>query len=183
MELDHFQVKLRAKTDGNVRIDDAIPIFHHWIQENKIPDALMLDVVDYAHVPGGPGILLMGHEEYYSLSEEAEDTVSLLFCSKISRAKNSSERLAEALERSERAARLLAEEAEWDGKLHFDSEQFEIRVNDRRLAPNTKETFAKFQDVLESGLKARLGNDRPFHLHYASGSDPRRLFGVRVEIQ
>jgi hypothetical protein len=39
-----------------------VPVFHRWIQQKSFPNHLLVDVADYAHVPEGPGTLLVSHE-------------------------------------------------------------------------------------------------------------------------
>ena len=48
-----------------------IPIFHRVIQEQRLP-LLLIDVADYSHVPGGPGVLLVAHEGFYSMEQPGE---------------------------------------------------------------------------------------------------------------
>ena len=47
-------------------VDEFIPLFHRWIQEDAVP-GLLIDVVDYRHVHHGPGIILAGFEGSYAL--------------------------------------------------------------------------------------------------------------------
>jgi hypothetical protein len=41
---------------------EFIPIFHGWIQRKALAGHQLIDVHDYSHVTGGPGILLVAHE-------------------------------------------------------------------------------------------------------------------------
>src|SRR4029453_8781118 len=43
-----------------------IGVFHRFIQEQAVP-GLLIDVADYAHVPEGPGVMLIGHEVDYGI--------------------------------------------------------------------------------------------------------------------
>src|SRR5262245_58264691 len=43
-----------------------IGVFHRFIQEAAVP-GLLIDVADYAHVPDGPGVILIGHEVDYGI--------------------------------------------------------------------------------------------------------------------
>ena len=51
-------------------IESFVPLFHNWIQEDKIPNHIMVDVVDYKHIPDGPGIMLIAHEGNFSIDLE-----------------------------------------------------------------------------------------------------------------
>src|SRR5260370_24044056 len=70
INLQHINVKLVLKDSDSLDhgrdLDPVIPVFHSWIQQQAF-DELLLDVADYRHVEGGPGILLIGHEADYSL--------------------------------------------------------------------------------------------------------------------
>ena len=54
--IQHVRVKVFASRA--VSIDDAIPVFHRWIQERVHPE-MLIDVADYRHVPDGPGVMAM----------------------------------------------------------------------------------------------------------------------------
>ena len=46
--------------------EEQIAMFHRWIRDKKL-GGLLIDVADYAHVPEGPGIMLIGHEADYAI--------------------------------------------------------------------------------------------------------------------
>lgn len=48
----------------------AIELFHRCIQRGLV-EGQLLDVADYRHVPGGPGVMLIAHDIDYSLSHDA----------------------------------------------------------------------------------------------------------------
>ena len=60
MQLQHVNVKLLVQNPGEVDLEPLIPIFHGWIQD-QIGEELLLDIADYRHVDGGPGVVLIGH--------------------------------------------------------------------------------------------------------------------------
>ncbi|MCG8364404.1 MAG: hypothetical protein MJA27_13865, partial [Pseudanabaenales cyanobacterium] len=60
----HVNVKIFLK-GPEVSKEDAINVFHSWIQDQKLDDQL-IDVADYSHVPEGPGVMLIGHNAFYS---------------------------------------------------------------------------------------------------------------------
>src|SRR6266481_5109785 len=69
IELQHINVKLLLKDSealNHGHLDPVIPVFHSWIQR-QVFDELLLDVADYRHVQGGPGVILIGHEADYSV--------------------------------------------------------------------------------------------------------------------
>ena len=42
-------------------IESFVLLFHNWIQEDRIPNHIMVDVANYKHIPDGPGIMLIAH--------------------------------------------------------------------------------------------------------------------------
>src|SRR5436190_21718276 len=54
---------------AKIRLADVVPVFHSWIQLHLIPDHLLIDVADYAHVIDGPGVVLVAHEANFYLDE------------------------------------------------------------------------------------------------------------------
>ena len=45
MDIQHFRVKLFATPESHPRLSDAIPVFHRWIQQNRVPETA-IDVSD-----------------------------------------------------------------------------------------------------------------------------------------
>ena len=132
-------------------------MFHRWIREQAIPE-LLIDVADYAHVPAGPGIMIIGHEAHYSVD-------------------NRENRLGAAVQPARRvgwfdagAHRAGLRSGTWaarttrrrnpksGGHCNFDEHDVEIWVNDRLLAPNDPETIAEFKSEVSSFLAHRFGS-------------------------
>ena len=65
-----FCIKFVAQ-DASLDEETLIPVFHEWIRERKLP-GVMFDVVDYRHVPEGPGIMLITHEINYAMEHGNE---------------------------------------------------------------------------------------------------------------
>ena len=80
MEPTKFQVKVYTKA-GDIELEKLVPVFHEWIRAKKIPNELLIDVADYAHVPQGPGVVLIGHQSDYYL-DVADDRPGLLYSRK-----------------------------------------------------------------------------------------------------
>jgi hypothetical protein len=137
--LQHVNVKIFA-AQADVDLADAIPVFHHWIQDNVAPE-LLIDVADYKHVPDGPGIMLIGHEADYSL-DESGGRLGLLYNRKAAGDGDTQAALFQAYDSAVTAAKRLEADPKFAGKLKFDYGDVEIILNDRLLAPNTDETWA-----------------------------------------
>ena len=67
MELQHINVKLFLKGSSKVTLDAVIPVLHGWVQD-QVYEELLIDVADYRHLNGGPGLILVGHESDYSFN-------------------------------------------------------------------------------------------------------------------
>jgi hypothetical protein len=137
--MQHINIKIFAKTDRDVNVADAIPVFHRWIQKRDLPE-LLIDVADYSHVPEGPGVLLIAHEANYSL-DYARDELGLLYNRKAKGSGDGQEELRQAYDAALHACQRLEREPEFQGKLQFDASHLEIVFNDRLLHPNTDESW------------------------------------------
>jgi hypothetical protein len=132
MDLQHLTVKIFAAQSG-IDLGDAIAVFQRWIQDS-VSGELLIDVADYRHVPGGPGVLLVAHEADYSL-----DGRGLTYRRKAVVEGGNQDKLLQAFFAALEACRRLEED--FAGKLKFDAGHCEVTVNDRLLAPNTEATW------------------------------------------
>src|SRR5262252_4283494 len=78
MEVYRAGVKFFIADPQSLRLRDLVPVFHAWIQKQSIPGHLLIDVHDYSHIQGGPGILLVGHEGNFS-TEMGEGIPGLVY--------------------------------------------------------------------------------------------------------
>jgi len=175
ISLQHVNVKLLLKDSDTLDLDPVIPVFHSWIQD-QVCDELLLDVTDYRHVHGGPGVVLIGHEADYSL-DNTDNRLGVRYNRKAALDGNNQERLAQAALAALTACQRLQEDTRLNGRLHFNGRDIEIFVNDRQLAPNsetTRQTLnAEFQAFSE-----RLFGGSEYSL--AFGNDPRRLLAASL---
>jgi hypothetical protein len=178
VDLQHINVKLLVRNQESVDLDPLIPVFHSWIQ-GQICEELLLDVADYRHVRGGPGVLLIGHEADYSL-DNTDNRLGVRYNRKAVLEGGNQERLAQAAHAALKACQRLEEDSTLNEKLKlsFNGQEIEIFVNDRALAPNredirraVKPDFQAFADRLFGGGEHTLFFD----------SDPRRLLKVSLK--
>jgi hypothetical protein len=71
----------KMATQFDIELEKIISIFHEWIQNDIISEHLTIDVVDYKHVPDGPGIMLIMHEGNISIDFENNE-IGLLYIRK-----------------------------------------------------------------------------------------------------
>jgi hypothetical protein len=178
VELQHINVKLLLKSAEGLDLDPLIPVFHSWIQ-GQICEELLLDVADYRHVQGGPGIILIGHEADYSL-DNTDNRLGVRYNRKAVLDGGNQERLSQAVQAALNACQRLEEDSTLNQKLklNFNGQDIEIFVNDRALAPNredirqaVKPDFQAFADRLFGAGEYSLSFD----------NDPRRLLRMSLK--
>jgi hypothetical protein len=177
MELQHINVKIPV--EGDLKVDPArfIEVFHRWVAEHVMSE-LLIDVADYRHVPAGPGVLVIGLEADYAM-DNTDNVWGLRYNRKSPLEGTNASRFAQALRSAAKAAASLESEFGSEGPLEFSRKTFDVFINDRALAPNTGETWAKFQPEFSAFLQEFLGHGE-FQLKH--NGDPRQRFGVTVEL-
>jgi len=176
------KLQLKLFADRNVHAPESeafIPVFHRWIRDHVLAE-LVIDVANYAHVPKGPGVVLIGHTGDYYL-DDSDGRFGLLYSRKRGLAGAAFEaRLEDLFRRTLHAAALLEKEAPatgaGQGGLRFGTNELLFRVNDRLAAPASDETFAALRPALEA-MAGRLF-EGPFELTRVG--DARALFGVKL---
>jgi hypothetical protein len=150
-----------------------IPVLHRWIKERVLPE-LVVDVANYIHVPGGPGVVLIGHGSDYFI-DEGDGRVGLLYSRKRA-GPPPAERLQDLARRTLHAAALLERDPAFAGALRFGTSELLFRVNDRLEAPNTDATFAALEPELQGLGRRRF--ECPFELTRTGSA--KDLFAVRL---
>ena len=164
--MQHLAVKIFAQPGAKLDASNAIAMFHRWIQHRDLPE-LLIDVADYAHLPEGPGVVLMGHEAAYSL-DTSRGRLGLLYSRREPVDLDGPASLRHAYDSALRAAHRVENEPEFQGRLRFNPNDFEVIWNDRLLHPNTTESWEKVRPVLDAFLH-ELGRDFRITRH----ADPR----------
>jgi len=173
--LQHINVKLLLKDSQDVDLDPLIPVFHNWIQE-QVCDELLLDVADYRHVHGGPGVVLIGHEADYSV-DNTDNRLGVRYNRKATLDGGNQDRLAQAALAALTACQRLQEDTRLNGKVHFNGQDIEIFVNDRLLAPNNEATREALNAEFQAFSTGLFGGTE-YSLSF--GDDPRRLLAVSL---
>jgi hypothetical protein len=175
-QLQHLNVKLLVKDPAEVPLEPLIPVFHSWIQE-QVFDELLLDVADYRHVSGGPGVVLIGHQANYSV-DRTDERLGVRYNRKAVLNGGNQDALRQAMRASLIACERLETEPRLEGKLQFNGQEIEFFVNDRLLAPNCDATREAFRSDFDAFLKKLFGG-REYSLSHTS--EPRKVFGVSVK--
>lgn len=171
MNLQHLTIRFPFDGEPNLNLARAIELFHGWVSAQSL-EGMSIDVVDYRHVPNGPGVVLIGLEGDYYLNE-----TGLRYSRKAAVEGTSLDALKQAFSAGATVCSRL--EAEFDG-VKFSRKNFEIAVNDRAIAPNTLDTFEQIKGNIESFFAGELGAGSA-NVSYCEG-DPRKLLTVKVEL-
>lgn len=178
MKLHRIQVKAFVTDPSRIELTALIPVLHKWIQTDALED-MLIDVADYAHVPNGPGVLLIAHEADYAL-DLSGGRPGLQYTRKRDVPGTTAEALDLALRRLFSAARLLEEEESLDKAYQFRTDEIEIRFLDRLQVPNRPESIGVVQEAIEKVLKGlyEVGDVELEPIE----DDPRLPFAVRVKL-
>jgi hypothetical protein len=141
--MDAFKIAVKIFAARDVFApSEFVPVFQRWIQQQVLPDHLLIDVADYAHVPAGPGTVLVSSQANL-YTDRGENRLGLLYARKLPLEGTFQERLMHIVGETLKAAALLETDPALAGRLNFKTDEIVIRLNDRLLAPNTAETFAE----------------------------------------
>ena len=124
-----------------------VPVFHDWIRRRVI-GGVLLDVADYTHVPGGPGVVLVGHEFTYSL-DRSDGRFGLLVQRRRSTGADTESSIAATVRALIEAADKLEAHRTIRGAIKFDRAEVRIEANDRLRAPNNLDTFEALRRMVE----------------------------------
>ncbi len=173
-------VKFFAGPDPAAPLDlrPVLGLFHRFIQQKSL-EGLLIDVADYAHVPEGPGVVLIGHEVDYGL-DLAGGRAGLL----TTRKRAAGLPLEEVLRDTLRKALLAVVAIERDGStgLHFETGALEIQLVDRLAAPNSPEAFEAARAEIAPLLASLYGGSAP-EIRRAHAEDGRRALALAVAVR
>jgi hypothetical protein len=158
-----------------IELHPVTGLFHRFIQQSSL-DGLLIDVADYAHVPDGPGVILIGHDVDYGI-DLADGRAGLLTTRKRLEEVPLEAAVADTWGRALRAVRAIESDAATS--LRFDCSRFELRLLDRLAAPNQDAAFSAACKQIEP-LAARLYGADGFTLSRLSAAEPRRPLGIAV---
>lgn len=175
MHLHRIQAKLFVEDPDGLDALEIIPVFHRWIQSEAL-DELLIDVANYAHVPDGPGVILIAHEADYGI-DFGHGRAGLLYTRKRDVPESLTEAARLAVGRVLLAAKLLEE----DTGLTFRRDEIEVTFPDRLQVPNQEDSLEIVREPLQTVLTEYFP-DADVRLEWASW-DPRLPFGVRSRVK
>lgn len=151
----HFvNIKLFTKNpEENFDVKQLIPVFHRWIQQQKL-QGLLIDVADYSHVHHGPGVMLVTLDANYAADLE-DGKLGLLYAGKRSIRGSLQEQIQQAFFAVWQAASLIEQEKQLG--LQFDLGQILVRIHDRLHYPNTDNAANQAKPIVHSALQTLIG--------------------------
>ena len=136
MDLQHITVKLHAADGAAVELPTLIPVLHDWICRKALPDLLLIDVADYTHVHGGPGVMLIAHQGQFSFGA-SKGGLDVTYANKRLAAGSTQDRLRSAIHKTFAGASLLLSVPALKGKIEFATSRLLIGIDDRLEISNT----------------------------------------------
>ncbi|MFN8008718.1 MAG: hypothetical protein U0V70_17175 [Terriglobia bacterium] len=176
MDLQHINLKLFFEPVSNLDLWEVVPVFHRWIQEG-IWGELLVDVADYRHVPGGPGIVLIGHQADYSV-DNTDQHLGFRYNRKAPVQGSNRERLGQAFYAALRACQQLETEPAFNGQLRFVGNEIKLSINDRLLVPNVPASYEAIEPEIKAFLTDLLDGAA---VTLQRESHPRNLFGFAIK--
>jgi len=171
---ERLQLKLYLEPNEHFELEALVPVFHRFIRDHVLKE-LLIDVVDYSHVPDGPGVVLIGHAADFYVG--ALDGAFGLVYSRKRGGPGPEGRLPDALRRLINAARLLEQEAGLG--LRFRSNELSLRLTDRLRAPNDEATFSSTHAEAEALFSRVYGS--PVTIERAPVSNEKEPLGLRIK--
>ena len=168
-------VKFPVASDPETAVDlePFIGLFHRFIQEESLP-GLLLDVADYAHVPDGPGIVLIGHDVDYALDLQGGFAGFFTLRKRYS-GLSTADVLRDTLSRALSA--IVAVEDDGSTGVSFETGRLTVQSFDRLLTPNDGESYEKLRKDFEPVIESIFGASE---IRRAHADDPRRPLALEI---
>ncbi len=180
--LQKFDIKLFVTVDESLNEDDIwdrlITVFGRWRHDEGEE---LIDLQDYAHVPNGPGIVLVSKRWVLSL-DCAEARPGILLSTRRGIEGKTSERFDHAMRLLVQKAARLVKENELKDVVTPRNGDLSITINDRVLFPNTDEADAEIRPQVEA-LLTRLYGTSPREIERTIDPRARLRYEIRVEGQ
>ncbi len=151
-DLQRIDVKLLLDTPPEPDIDVFLVIFDRWRQRKDHP-CDWVDLADYAHMPSGPGILIAGKQDRFSIDLNPPGP-GLLTSTRAGLGGTLEDRIREAFRRARELNRSVLSEPEFPETFSVSAEGWVIHINDRLAFPDSDASDALIRPALASALGA-----------------------------
>ncbi len=154
--LQRIDVKLLLDCPPDPDLDQFLVIFDRWRKADDHP-ADWVDLADYAHMPGGPGILIAGKRDTFSVNLNPPGP-GLLTSVRSGLEGSLEDRFREALRRAREFNAGVMAEPEFPAEFSVREGAWEIYVNDRLGFPNTDPTDRLVRPAVAAALGVAPGS-------------------------
>jgi hypothetical protein len=182
MDLQRIQIKMLTDASANLNLDPFLDIFGRWRGEKDHP-AGWVDLADYAHVPRGMGIVLVGFQANFAFDmtdDEGRTAPGILYAARRGLTGTYAERIASALRSCLDLSKRLVAEKEFPQGVHLRTDALEIRFADRLVTPNTKAVYEELCPSVVQVLDRLYGSDTSGSYQLRPLTDPAELLGCSV---
>jgi hypothetical protein len=185
MDLQRIHIKMLTDARTSLPLEPFLNIFGRWRHEKNHP-AGWVDLADYAHVPRGMGIVLVGFQGNFSFDmsdDKGRSAPGLLYVSKKGLTGTFTERIAAVLKTALDLCQRLVAEKEFPQGVHLRTDALEIRFPDRLVTPNTKETYVQLCPAVLQVLDKLYGAGTSGRYQVVPAADPAEVLGCSVRAQ
>ena len=176
-DLQRIDVKVLAEAPAGLSLDPFLAIFSRWRKQQDESD--WIDFADYAHMPNGAGIMLIGKQGSFSVNQDSPG-IGLLYSGRKDFGGAFDQRVIEAFRRCLRLTKPLLAEPDYPKQLKLLPGSWEIFINDRLNFPNTDETDRRLRRPIESALNTLFGAS---NYSLERETDPQRRYAFSVRAQ
>jgi len=168
-----LSAKFFSTADQSPNLTAYVPIFQRAIQQQALA-GMLIDVADYAHVPQGPGVILIAHEMDYAV-DASRGELGIVVTYKHIAETHLTDAVLTLFTHLNALATLLEQEVEV--QLPLNRQVVELSFRDRLNFPNQPETLTLVEPALSAVLVTVGGGEvRPVH------NDPREPFTVHLAL-
>ncbi|MBI3696590.1 MAG: hypothetical protein HY238_17335 [Acidobacteria bacterium] len=176
IDVQKIAVKLFTDAPPTLNLDPFLSIFSRWRTDAADP-ARWVDLADYAHMPRGPGIVLIGHVCNFSFDLSAP-APGVLYSRKQGLDGSNEDRLRAVLRAAAEMSRRLLAEPEFPAGVHLLPGSLDIRFQDRLETPNADATDHLLRPAVTAVFDGLLG---PGAYQARRQPDPGKLYGFSIE--
>lgn len=181
-DLQRIHVKILTDAPPNLKLEPFLDIFGRWRADKNHP-AGWVDLADYAHVPRGMGVVLVGFQANFAFDMTDDDGRSapgILYAAKKGLSGTHSERIASVLKSCFALSQRLITEKGFPQGVHLRTDALEIRFADRLVTPNTKESYEELCPAVLKVLDRLFGASSGGCYQLFPGDDPAQVLGCSV---
>lgn len=156
IDLQRISIKIHSEAPAGVPLDPFLEIFGRW-RADKTHPAEWIDLADYAHVPKGPGIVLIGIKALFSF-DLTDPAPGLLYITRRGLAGTPEQRIKTALRSALDLSQRITAEKNYPAAAKLRTNSLELRLLDRLVTPRTPATDTAMKPAIEAALNATFGS-------------------------